>query len=1026
MVPSDALAAAPSSRLLASGAAATTRAPNARKRLIGPDINYGRELLVALARRTGGWIGWEAANLRGIAEQLAFLPLARRNRRTAGDIEIAALVNTALDAAFATGTLDKRFAALQGSLGFRHAVRDSILELRLANISARDLRGTTRPGAPAHELSAVLEQFDRLLNESKLVDPAGVFRAALDAFDAEAPFVLDGELFLAPDLVARGLPGDLLARLVAHGATSLEGDAPLGTSDAPSDPALTEARFFAAATPSDELREVLRRAVATGCRWDEIEIVATDPDTYGIALDTLCQQLGIGATMLKGIPLARTRLGRAIDRWLGWLSDGLAADILRQALEAGEMELADSEVPSTSLARELRRLQVGWGRNRYEAAVAALGRAPETTRREDESDDEYATRKASRERSARTLRDFLVRLLRATPPVPERGSDQPVRTSSAKLAAAMLEWLQLVPLRGMAENQTATRITERLSQLAKIVEPDVSFSSAIAGLRDTLSDVRAWPLVTEERKPWSAAGGMVHLTDIAHAGTTGRPNVFVVGLDADRTSGAGRQDPLLTDSVRASLPPGRLPTSRERRAERATQIASALAGLRGTVTLSHATSGSLDGREAGPAPVLLECWRLAKNDRALSFAELREALRPPASAVPDDASASIDARDVWLGAIADGALLLDGTALVRECFATLDAGLQSAEAAEEPVAGPHHGVVLDAMGAFDLVASGRSISPSSLELLGKCPLAWFYRYGLGLRPPDDPEYDPDAWLDAAQRGSVLHDVYEGITRLYRGRQRDIAKDGARDEVLRIADEVIAAWRERVPPPGETVFAAEAAELRQSAIAFVEMERKLARDGDTGEWWELELSFGDAGTPGRYELGDGRTLGIHGRADRVDRLPGGGLRVVDYKTGRAGRFQKSPKKAPFDGGRQLQPALYAAVIQSLLGQPVSSFEYRFPTERGEAEIVGYSEAELRSAVSIVSALLEQAASGAFLPTTDPNDCGYCDCQPICRAHKGDWNKITSPRAEWAKRNAPTLDVYELIRGLRGSGAAEDEA
>ena len=105
--------------------------------------------------------------------------------------------------------------------------------------------------------------------------------------------------------------------------------------------------------------------------------------------------------------------------------------------------------------------------------------------------------------------------------------------------------------------------------------------------------------------------------------------------------------------------------------------------------------------------------------------------------------------------------------------------------------------------------------------------------------------------------------------------------------------------------------------------------------------------------------------------------------------------------------------------------MSSFEYRFPTERGEAEIVGYDEAELESAVSIVSTLLEQASSGAFLPTTDPSDCGYCDCQPICRAQKGDWNKITSPRAEWGKRNA-ALDVYTLIRGLRGSNGAEDEA
>ena len=1013
------------SRLLAALASATDRAPNARKRLLGLDVNYGRELLVALARRTGGWIGWEATNLRGIAGELAFLPLAREGRRAGGDIEIGALVNAALDAAIATGKLDKRFAALQSSLGFRTAVRDSLLELRMAGISAAELRASARPGTPAHELAAVAEQFDTLLANSNLVDPAGVFRAALDAFDTEAPFVLDGQLFIAPGLVARGLPGDLLDRLVSHGATRLDGDEALGT-DGASKTESEETDFFAAATPSDELREVLRRATAEEWRLDEIEIATTDPDAHAIALDALCQRLGIGATMLKGIPLARTRLGRAIDRWIAWISDGLPADVLREALEAGEMELAGSNVPPSALARELRRLQVGWGRSRYDAAVTTLAAKPKTTRYEDETEDAYAARQASRERTSAALREFLIALLDATPVVPERGSDRPVHTSAPKLAGVMLRWMKLVPLHGMAENQTASRITERLTQLAGIAERDVSFSAAVAGLREVLADVRAWPLVTEERKPWSAAGGMVHLTDIAHAGTTGRPRTFVVGLDADRTGGARRQDPLLTDAIRASLGSTRLPTTRERREEQDVMLERALASLRGRVTLSYATSGSLDGREAGPAPVLLECWRRVKGDASLSYEQLRAALRPPKSAVPDDAGASIDARDAWLGVIASGPLLLDGSELVREAFPMLDAGLASLHASVQPVAGPHHGIVLDAMGEFDLAGGTNSISPSSLELLGKCPLAWFYRHALGLRPPSDPEYNPDAWLDNMDRGSLLHDVYEGIAAHYRGRQAALVEPDARDVAISIANDVIARWREKVPPPGETVFAAEAAELRAAAVSFVEMERELAARGDAAEWIELELSFGNDGKAGHYPLGDGRTLGIFGRTDRVDRLPDGGLRVIDYKTGRSSPFQKSAKKPPFDGGRQLQPAVYAAAVEALMTQKVSRFEYRFPTGRGENEIVGYDATELRAAAPIIRSLLEQAASGAFPPTTDPQDCAYCDCSPICRARQDNF-KTTTPRAEWAKANAATLDVFELMRGLRASGSAtEDEA
>src|SRR5687767_1873791 len=152
--------------------------------------------------------------------------------------------------------------------------------------------------------------------------------------------------------------------------------------------------------------------------------------------------------MLQGIPLARTRLGRALDRWLSWLEDGLAADTIRQALEAGELGVPDADVAPTALGRELRGLQVGWGRQRWEAAVARLAREVETRRYEDESEEDHASRHASRQRSATALSSLLQQLLAAVPPVPERGEDRPVPSSASALARATLAWLPLVPLHG--------------------------------------------------------------------------------------------------------------------------------------------------------------------------------------------------------------------------------------------------------------------------------------------------------------------------------------------------------------------------------------------------------------------------------------------------------------------------------------------------------------------------------------------------------------------------------------------------
>ena len=145
--------------LLHSLRSVTRAHPTARKLLVAPDINLGRELLASLARATGGWIGWEATNLRGIAEDLAFVPLAQQGVRAGSDVEIAALVNRALDAAIAAGRVGARIETLQGSLGFRRALRDALLALRTAGISATSIRSTSAiaPDSPAHDLPAVLE-----------------------------------------------------------------------------------------------------------------------------------------------------------------------------------------------------------------------------------------------------------------------------------------------------------------------------------------------------------------------------------------------------------------------------------------------------------------------------------------------------------------------------------------------------------------------------------------------------------------------------------------------------------------------------------------------------------------------------------------------------------------------------------------------------------------------------------------------------------------------------------------------------
>jgi CRISPR/Cas system-associated exonuclease Cas4 (RecB family) len=415
--------------------------------------------------------------------------------------------------------------------------------------------------------------------------------------------------------------------------------------------------------------------------------------------------------------------------------------------------------------------------------------------------------------------------------------------------------------------------------------------------------------------------------------------------------------------------------------------------------------------------VLLRALRVLERSPDLTYKQLRERLGAPACAAPARPEQALDARDAWIAALAEGPVLLDGEEAVRSAFPMLDEGLVAqAIRAGDQLTG-HHGMVPGAAGLLDPRRAGaRPVSPSSLELLAACPLAWFHKYGLGLRPPTDPTYDPEAWLDAMERGELLHEIYERFTLAYEGRQREIAAREATVRMQALADEVLARWRAEVPPPSEAVYASEAAELRQAALAFLTLEREALARADAGEWMKVELPFG-VEQPVRYELGPGMLVPVQGRIDRVDRLPNGQLVVVDYKTGSPNPYRSSPKMGPFRGGRRLQAAVYAAAAEALLHAEVARFEYRFPTLRGQNEVVRYGREAMLSARRLVAALLEHAERGEFVTTTDPKDCKYCDSRPICRVADGAFNSVVSPRAEWAEANAGHHEVYRGMLARR---------
>ncbi len=179
---------------------------------------------------------------------------------------------------------------------------------------------------------------------------------------------------------------------------------------------------------------------------------------------------------------------------------------------------------------------------------------------------------------------------------------------------------------------------------------------------------------------------------------------------------------------------------------------------------------------------------------------------------------------------------------------------------------------LDAPGAFrpcaqprpcpDVAARPKTLSVTEIGLWRRNPYAIYARHILKLRPLEDLDAD----VTAADLGTLVHQTLEVFL-------RTLGPNWPSDAYARLVEEgqrVFAAYRDR-----PQVVAFWGPRFERLASLFVDEESKRRREG------VRPLALEASGT---FICGDGFTA--RGRADRIDRLPSGGLEIVDYKTGTA--------------------------------------------------------------------------------------------------------------------------------------------
>lgn len=616
-----------------------------------------------------------------------------------------------------------------------------------------------------------------------------------------------------------------------------------------------------------------------------------------------------------------------------------------------------------------------------------------------ESEEAFERRRTRTRSELEALRSILFPTLKETPSVPDRMGEGGKRVSPSELARGLRAFLRRVP-RGVGPDASAREVVERvLERVEATLVRRTDFRAAVTVLRRHLSvRVRAGALgAPDELSAWSSDGGHIHLSDLEHGGFVGREATFIVGLDADRVPGFEGQDPVLLDSDRRLLGAD-LPTSSELMRERVFRFAALYARLRGNVTLSYCAWDPKEARSMAPSPVLLQALRLARRDASLTFKDLEEVLGRMVCSVPASERPALDGDDVWMSALGGGGVMREGVDVIGTAFPRLAAGLPVRRELRNGVPGPIHGVVeprpeqLDPRQNPSLV-----VSASRLEALGACPLRYLQSVVLGVRPPDDPELDPDRWLDPLRRGSLLHGVYEEALRV--ARERGLQADEDAFEVLALDSlaQHVGGIRDECPVPGEGTLKRELRALENDVKSFVRMVRSTG-----APWVALELKFG-LGDDEPVEIStEGGSVRLRGAVDRVDEDLGG-IHVIDYKTGVAWDFAGT---GAFNGGRRLQHALYALVTEARLGGEVATGQYHFPTVRGQHRTLVFDRLERAGVTELLGLMLDGVAAGSFVPSNHSDDCRFCDFAPVCRVRETGFGKLDAPLAAWSEEHLNT--------------------
>lgn len=683
-----------------------------------------------------------------------------------------------------------------------------------------------------------------------------------------------------------------------------------------------EVDFFKAYGQSNEVKYIFKDIINKEISLDDVQVIYPD-ESYEKIIESLSQKFDIPIILDNGISAKYTNvyaLFRDIFKWTleGYKVSDLERVLNNDSLALGKLvnshleikkqpeeekdnqdDIVNDEIRHYSISK--RRIYkrvadtcIGWGKDRYKAFFENRLEELQLVKNEEISEEQIK----AINNEVKIFFDTLFEIF------PEE-LDGAIEFS--KVINGILNF------GNKYLNNRDKKVSIVLSSLRSF--KDISDSIAATGkakdlFEFILDEIASIRITTDDKL------GAIHFIPYGKTQIIDAKNLYVIGLDGGRFPNSKNESPILLDEERKKY------TSIENLAkgkehEQIYKFVETLATASERVVLGYSNYDTVELRENNQSSVYNQALALfdtkIEDVKAFGF-------------VVEDEKDILEERDVYLHYKQMERKQEEQD--LKEVAATEETTLQQEEGSKKVI-----------------TPINKHYSATSMTTLLECPRKYYYERILNMKVDEELEYSIERWLPSNVRGTFIHAVLEGYVNNVIIHKYNLIndKDNFKIDFDEVAfNNIFENCNQRIleicPYVVKDNYERESAYIKEVCKNYIV---KLHEDMEKEKFIPIatELSFGIKGKSNnefssellditnidevKIDIDDNNIFYLKGSIDRVDKLNDNKYRIIDYKTGSKDTF-----KEKIDCGLILQHYLYTIALEKILDKEVSVSQFDF--------------------------------------------------------------------------------------------------